>query len=107
MDGARAPRLAEGLSKTSQMVVDGRLVFSCGCRLTASIVNTIHRHTERLLTAVRMHCKRAFADSAHALVDITSFVADQHASMDANCGMHGLIAAATRSVKDCTTRLAC
>lgn len=46
-----------------------------------------------------MHVKSCFADSAQALVDITSPVADQHASIDANCVVHGRTAAARHKRK--------
>ena len=57
-----------------------------------------------VLTAVRMHVKSSFADSAHAPVDITSPVADQHASIDANCVVHGRTAAARHKRKHSVVR---
>ena len=51
-----------------------------------------------------MHVKSCFADSAQALVDITSPVADQHASMDANCVVHGRTAAARHKRKHTVVR---
>ena len=49
-----------------------------------------------------MQLNSALAESAHALVDIRSPLADQHASMAANCVVHGRMAAATThgSVKE-------
>ena len=49
------------------------------------------------LTAVRMQLNSALAESAHALVDIRSPLADQHASMAANCFVHGLMTVAERT----------
>ena len=46
-----------------------------------------------------MQDMRALADSAQAPVDIMSLVADQHASIAVNCGVHGRIAAARESRK--------
>lgn len=53
-----------------------------------------------MLTAVRMQVNSAFAESAHALVDMISLVADQHASMAANWGVQGLMAAAISFIRD-------
>ncbi len=41
----------------------------------------------------------ALADSAQAPLDMMSLVADQHASIAVNCGVHGRIAAATERRK--------
>ena len=56
-----------------------------------------------LLTAVRMQDMSALADSAQAPDDMISLVADQHASMAANCVVHGRMAAATthKPVREC------
>ena len=51
-----------------------------------------------------MHVKSSFADSAHAPVDITSPVADQHASIDANCVVHSRTAAARHKRKHSVVR---
>ncbi len=78
------------------MVVDGRLVLPCGRGLEGRYKLSTPTLSLQMcrLTAVRMQVNSALAESAQALVDMMSLVADQHASMAANCGVQGLMAAA-------------
>lgn len=95
----RSGSLVEGLPKPGQVVVDSRFMSSCRCRLGIVILRGISSPSTRVrvLTALRIQDMSALADSAQAPVDKMSLVADQHANIAVNCGVHGRIAAATES----------